>query len=453
MKKLKVFLIKLCKKNKLLWRFLKKIKNHLTKLKKGVKKLKRRKNIFLTNLSKKNYLFRITLRKIRHINRKSKYIYYMLTNKVDDKVILFEAFGGRNYTCSPKAIYEKMLTMEEFNDYKFVWSFINTKKHKIKEDERLIIVKTNSEDYFKYFASAKYWIVNSMVPLHFIKKKDQIYIQCWHGTPLKKLRYDIKADGNIFNTQKEWKKSNDIDAKRFDFFISPSKYCTEKFTSAFNLKALNKEHILIEEGYPRNDSLFNIDSNKILKLKKKLKINSAKKVLLYVPTFRDNQHESGVGYTYDLQLDFKLLREKIGNNYIVLFRAHYLVASKIDFSEYKDFVVNVSNYDDINDLYIISDIIITDYSSVFFDFANLKRPIIFYMYDYDEYKNKLRDFYISMDELPGPIVKTQKELEKAILDTDKHFVNNQEKYEKLNNKYNYLDDGNASERVIRRIFK
>ena len=75
------------------------------------------------------------------------------------------------------------------------------------------------------------------------------------------------------------------------------------------------------------------------------------------------------------------------------------------------------------------------------------------MYDYDEYKNKLRDFYISMDELPGPIVKTQKELEKAILDTDKHFVNNQEKYEKLNNKYNYLDDGNASERVIRRIFK
>ena len=127
MKKLKVFLIKLCKKNKLLWRFLKKIKNHLTKLKKGVKKLKRRKNIFLTNLSKKNYLFRITLRKIRHINRKSKYIYYMLTNKVDDKVILFEAFGGRNYTCSPKAIYERMLTMEEFNDYKFVWSFINTK--------------------------------------------------------------------------------------------------------------------------------------------------------------------------------------------------------------------------------------------------------------------------------------------------------------------------------------
>ena len=88
-------------------------------------------------------------------------------------------------------------------------------------------------------------------------------------------------------------------------------------------------------------------------------------MLLYVPTFRDNQHESGVGYTYDLQLDFKLLREKIGNNYIVLFRAHYLVASKIDFSEYKDFVVNVSNYDDINDLYIISDIIITDYSSVF----------------------------------------------------------------------------------------
>lgn len=112
----------------------------------------------------------------------------------------------------------------------------------------------------------------------------------------------------------------------------------------------------------------------------------------------------------------------------------------------------MSDYDDINDLYLISDILITDYSSVCFDYANLKRPMIFYMYDYDEYKNKLRDFYISMDELPGPIVKTQKELEEAILDIDNLFEKNQKKYDKLNEKYNYLDDGNASRRVIGKIF-
>ena len=95
----------------------------------------------------------------------------------------------------------------------------------------------------------------------------------------------------------------------------------------------------------------------------------------------------------------------------------------------------------------------TDYSSVFFDFANLKKPIIYYMYDIDDYQNNLRDFYISLDELPGPIAKTQEELEDNILNIDKIFEKYKNKYEKFNKKYNYLDDGNASYRVIKKIFK
>ena len=95
----------------------------------------------------------------------------------------------------------------------------------------------------------------------------------------------------------------------------------------------------------------------------------------------------------------------------------------------------------------------TDYSSVFFDFANLKRPMLFYMYDYDLYQGSLRDFYISLDELPGPIAKTQDELEDNLKNIDKLFKENKSKYEKFNKKYNYLDDGNASLRVIKVIFK
>jgi CDP-glycerol glycerophosphotransferase len=408
--------------------------------------------VFLIKLSKKNVFIRKLLRTIKRTMDKILYLIVMIFNKVDDRIIFFEAFGGRNYTCSPKAIYEKMLTMKQFKDYQFIWAFINPDSHEVKPDKRLKIIKSKSREYYRYCAKAKYWIVNSIISESIIKKKKQIYVQCWHGTPLKKLRYDIEVEGGILNSIDEIRKRNDIDVKRYDYFISPSAYCTEKFTSAFNLKELNKENIIVEEGYPRNDSLFNIDSDTILKIKKKFGIDIDKKVLLYVPTFRDNQHESGVGYTYDLELDFKTLRKKIGNDYIVLFRAHYFIANKIDFDECKDFVINVSDYDDINDLYLISDILITDYSSVCFDYANLKRPMIFYMYDYDEYKNKLRDFYISMDELPGPIVKTQKELEEAILDIDNLFEKNQKKYDKLNEKYNYLDDGNASRRVIGKIF-
>ena len=147
------------------------------------------------------------------------------------------------------------------------------------------------------------------------------------------------------------------------------------------------------------------------------------------------------------------LKKKFQDEYVILFSPHYFVAKSVDVSQYKGFVIDVTDNDDINDMYIISDIIMTDYSSVFFDFANLKRPMLFYMYDLDIYKGKLRDFYLDLNELPGPIAQTQEELEKNLANIDKEFQKNQKKYAKFNAKFNYLDDGNASERVIKKIFK
>ena len=409
--------------------------------------------VFVVNLSKKNVLIRKFVRKSYILLKKLKYLRYKLFYKMDDKVIFFEAFGGRNYTCSPKAIYEKMLEMKEFEDFKFVWAFVDPSKHEVLNDNRLTIVKTNSKEYYKYFSIAKYWIVNSIIDEGIIKKKNQVYVQCWHGTPLKKLRYDIEVNGAVLNTVEEIRKRNDRDAKKFDYFISPSEYCTEKFTSAFNLKALGTKNIIIEKGYPRNDFLFNKTKKDIDNIKKKLGLPLDKKVIFYLPTFRDNQHTSGVGYTYNLAIDFNSLKKKFSKEYIILFSPHYFIANSIDLSKYKGFVFNVARYDEINELYLVSDIIMTDYSSVFFDFANLKRPMLFYMYDFDDYQNNLRDFYISLDELPGPISKTQDELENNLKNIDSIFKDYKGKYEKFNKKYNYLDDGNASERVIKVIFK
>ena len=407
----------------------------------------------LVDISKRNILFRKMCRNINLVIKKIRYIWYKIKYKMDDEIILFEAFGGRNYTCSPKAIYEKMLSMPQFKNFKFVWAFLDTDIHDVKEDKRTTIVKSKSKEYYKYCSIAKYWIVNSIMEESLTKKKGQVYVQCWHGTPIKKLRCDIEVDGSVLNTIKEIRKRNDIDAKRFDYFISPSKYCTEKFISAFNLKKLNKENIIIEEGYPRNDFLFNKTQKDITLIKEKLKIPINKKVIFYLPTFRDNQHTSGIGYTYELQIDFDRLRKAIGDEYVVLFSPHYFIANSIDLSKYEGFVINVARYDEINELYLVSDIIMTDYSSVFFDFANLKRPIVFYMYDYDLYQSRLRDFYISLDELPGPITRTQEELEKCIINIETEFPKYERKYEDFNKKYNYLDDGNASERVIKEIFK
>lgn len=407
----------------------------------------------LVDISKRNILFRKMCRNINLVIKKIRIHMDKIKYKMDDETILFEAFGGRNYTCSPKAIYEKMLSMPQFKNFKFVWAFLDTDIHDVKEDKRTTIVKSKSKEYYKYCSIAKYWIVNSIMEESLTKKKGQVYVQCWHGTPIKKLRCDIEVDGSVLNTIKEIRKRNDIDAKRFDYFISPSKYCTEKFISAFNLKKLNKENIIIEEGYPRNDFLFNKTQKDITLIKEKLKIPINKKVIFYLPTFRDNQHTSGIGYTYELQIDFDRLRKAIGDEYVVLFSPHYFIANSIDLSKYEGFVINVARYDEINELYLVSDIIMTDYSSVFFDFANLKRPIVFYMYDYDLYQSRLRDFYISLDELPGPITRTQEELEKCIINIETEFPKYERKYEDFNKKYNYLDDGNASERVIKEIFK
>ena len=409
--------------------------------------------VMLMNLAKKSTFIRKIFRSIKTTNSKIQYSKYKRKYKTDSKMVFFEAFGGRNYTCSPKAIYERMITMKEFKDFKFIWAFEDPSKHEVLKDKRLKVVVSKSSEYYKYLSMSKYWIVNSIVDEGITKKKDQVYVQCWHGTPLKKLRYDIEVNGNAMNSVSEIRKRNDIDARKFDYFISPSKYCTEKFTSAFNLKALNKEDIIIEKGYPRNDFLFNKSEKDIIAIKKKLGVPLDKKVIFYLPTFRDNQHTSGVGYTYKLEIDFDRLRKKFGKEYVILFSPHYFIANSIDLSKYKGFIINVAKYDEINELYLISDIIMTDYSSVFFDFANLKRPMLFYMYDYDLYQGSLRDFYISLDELPGPIAKTQDELEDNLKNIDKLFKENKSKYEKFNKKYNYLDDGNASLRVIKVIFK
>lgn len=415
-------------------------------MKKKIKKV-------LMDISKKNIFLRKIFRKCLLLKNKFRYWRYKRKYKIDDKTILFEAFGGRNYTCSPKAIYEKMLTMPEFENFKFVWAFKEPGKHEIQADERTKIIKSKSKEYYKYCSIAKYWIVNSIMLEHVTKKEGQIYVQCWHGTPLKKLRYDIEVTGAVLNTIKEIRKRNDIDAKRFDYFISPSKYCTEKFASAFNLKALGKDNIIIEEGYPRNDFLFNKTEKDIIEIKRKIGIPLDKKVIFYLPTFRDNQHTSGVGYTYKLELDLDRFKKKFEDEYVMLFSPHYFIANSIDLSKYEGFIINVARYDEINELYLVSDIIMTDYSSVFFDFANLKKPMIFYMYDYEVYQGKLRDFYISLDELPGPIAKTQDELERYLENIEEEAEKNIEKYIKFNQKYNYLDDGNASERVIKAIFK
>lgn len=369
---------------------------------------------------------------------------------IDEKTIIFSSFAGTSYTCSPKTIYKYIINNPKYRDFKFIWAFKKPEeKSKYFNNNRTELVKYNSKDFIEKLAKAKYWVFNFKTPEYFIKKKEQVFIQCWHGTPLKRLGCDIKIEkGNKATELKDIHKSYIEDAKKYDYFISPSRFATEKFCSAFGLEKLNKKNIIVEEGYPRNEYLFNYKED-IDKIKEKLNISKDKKVILYAPTFRDNQYQAGKGHTYKLGINLLRLKEELDEDYIILMRLHYLVSNSIDVSQFKNFVYDVSDYEDINELYVISDMLITDYSSVFFDYANLKRPILFFMYDLQEYKNNIRDFYIDLNELPGPVVENEKDLIKNIRNIDNISKEYHDIYKKFNDKYNYLDSGKVTAKVVK----
>ena len=164
-----------------------------------------------------------------------------------------------------------MLTDEKYKDYKFIWFFNDVKKYEfLNKNANTKVVLNKSKEYTKYLQTAKYWIFNFKIADYIKPKKEQVFLQCWHGTPLKRLGCDLTHFDNQLNTSKEMKKRYKIEAEKFSYFISPSKYCTEKFISAWNLKEIGKENIIIEKGYPRNDFLFKYTKEDVKRIKQKI---------------------------------------------------------------------------------------------------------------------------------------------------------------------------------------
>ncbi len=411
----------------------------------------RKLRVFIRDFVKKHKFIRKIARFILlHLRRFS----YKLTTvgcKTDSKTVVFACFQGLSYCDSPKAIYEHIKALDAFKDFRFIWAFKEPENYDHLKDERTSVIKIDSKAFLKTLGRAKYWIFNYKIRDHIDPKKDQIFVQCWHGTPLKRLGCDLENFENAMNTLSEIRKRYNIETKKFSYFLSPSAFASEKFISAWNMKESGKESGILEEGYPRNDLLKNYTEEDVLRVRKALGIAEEKKVILYAPTYRDNQHsvKSG-GYTYKTEVDFDRLRDTFSNEYVILFRPHWLVAREFDFEKYRGFVYDVSGFDDISELYIISDLLITDYSSVFFDYANLKRPIVFYMYDLEAYRDDIRGFYLDINELPGPIVTKEDELIEEIKKSDDFEYG--EKYKAFNDTYNYLDDGQASARASKIIF-
>ena len=402
--------------------------------------------------SVKKYLhLRLIFKKIRSFIKKPRLgwiyrnIYMSIFNKRDLKnnMIVFESFRGKFYNDNPKYIYE-YLYKHHSNDFEFVW-VINDRKNKKKVLGSSKIVKRFSLKYYYYMAIAKYWVTNVRQPLRLRKRDDQILLSTWHGTPLKKLGLDIDT---IHSANPKIKKHFIISANKWNYLVSANKYSTDIFRRVFGY-----EEEVLEYGYPRNDILYEKNPSIVKIIKEKLNIPFNKKIILYAPTWRDDEFYEAGQYKFNLKLNLEKLKNKIGHDHIILIRTHYFIADKLDLKDFENFAFNVSYHDDIGELYLISDILITDYSSVFFDYANLKRPILFYTYDLEKYSSTLRGFYIDMEkDVPGPLLFTTDEIVKAIQNIDKINLEYKERYDEFYNRFCYLDDGNASEKISKKVF-
>lgn len=387
------------------------------------------------------------LRAIKRSVRSKRNFYTYLHRKVflkkdiDPNLVVFESFMGKSYSCNPKYIYEYLL--EHKPDMKFVWIYRDKPLDIIGNPKQ---VKRFSLKYYYYMARAKYWVFNSRIPKHVRKKEGNIYLQTWHGTPLKTLVFDIK---DIYSANPNYKRDFYLQSRRWDYLISPNAYSSEIFRRAFKF-----EKTMLEYGYPRNDILYNGDENLINKIKSKINIPKDKKVILYAPTWRDDQFYERGKYKFELNLNLEKMRQELSDEYIIILRLHYHVASVLDVSEFKGFAYDLSNYDDIAELYLISDILITDYSSVFFDYANLRRPMLFYTYDLENYRDKIRGLYFDIEtEVPGPLLRTTDQVIHAVQNIESIQSEYSDKYDKFYKRFCEWEDGKASENVVREVFK
>ncbi len=352
-------------------------------------------------------------------------------------VVVFESYFGKQYSDNPQAIYEEMVRRDL--PFEYVWGSNDGQFTVPVGDARTVL--RGSRDYHELVASARFVVDNCLKPSGYAKRPGQVYLQTWHGTPYKHIAYDLVRNGRIAsNTTKLSRYEEDVPL--WDRLISPSPHVTGMLRDAFRY-----EGEVLEVGYPRNDMLFAHDADaRERRVRDRLGIPYDRPVALYVPTWREDIWLTG-GRTAELVLPADQIAASLGDSWAVLVRQHHMVADRT--VGIGDGVVDVTRYPDISELYLIADVVITDYSSVMFDFAATGRPILFYVPDLDFYQDELRGTYFDLTaEAPGPLLREPDEVLEALRDIDATSRRHSSAYAAFRQKYCAMDDGLASQRVV-----
>ena len=356
------------------------------------------------------------------------------------EAVIYTSFHGRQYSDSPRAIHEELVRRGAPLEHLWV-----VQDGQCEVPASATVVRDGSREHFDALATARYVISNDHFPDWFARRPDQVCLQTWHGAPLKRLGFDVTARRNQGNRFTRWEQQ----IENWQYVLSPNRFSTPILKRAYAV-----EGEMLETGYPRDDVLAGADRDaRTQELRRRLDIPDGKRTVLYAPTYRDHVYDARGRYRLDLHLDLERLHAALGDDTVILFRKHHYIVDPVPTTP-NGFVRDVSRYPDGTELMLAADVLVTDYSSMMFDYANTGRPMLFFTYDLDAYADEIRGFYVDFTEIvPGPLLRTTDDVAEALRDLDAVRASHAERYEEFTRRFCELDDGHASARVVDRLFR
>lgn len=362
----------------------------------------------------------------------------LLTSSKLDDIALFDSHGGKQYSCNTRAVYEELRRRD--TGLQCVW-ITRDGQFRLPDDGRVVLHE--SREHYELAARARYRVSNMLQANWYRRPAGQVYLQTWHGTPLKRIALDVERPQ--FSSGMTYHDRIRNDVAGWSALLSANRFSTDIFRQAFSF-----EGEILEYGYPRNDLLRAPDrEGRAAEVRRKLGLPADRRVVMYAPTWRDDATTRAAGYGFPQELDLDALARALGDDHVTLVRGHQMLRESLMRGVTDSRVMDVTIWPDMADLLLITDVLITDYSSVMFDFAVTGRPMIFFTYDLERYRDKLRGFYFDLEnEVPGPLLRTSDDVIDALQNVEEISHGYRAAYAAFTEKYCPWEDGQAAARTV-----